>query len=141
MLMVIPNSGKVLLLFNAMCAVDTSQFEDWWIDLFQSDTLVEDESVLADFTLATFGGYVRIEQTRALFNSAVEEATYAITGNLATPSWTCTGGAPQTVYGWIMHGQDTGGIYAGQNFDAPRVMSAGAVENISPFDFRLKTLD
>jgi hypothetical protein len=138
--MVIPNEGKVVFLFICLCAQDDSFIEDFWIELFQNDVTVNDLSILGDFTAASFDGYDRIAQTRSDFNTSEAELGYAITQNLASPSWTCTGGAPQTVYGWIMYGQTTNIVYAGQNFDAPRVMSPGAKEDISPFDFRLKTL-
>jgi len=140
MRMVITDAGKVEALFSALCAVDTALFEDWWIELFKSNTTVTSASVLSDFTLADFAGYLRVSQTRAQFHGAAITGTVARTGNLNSVSFSSTDGAGQLVYGWIMVGKVSGDVFAGQNFDLPRNMNSGAVESLDPFNFDLATL-
>lgn len=140
MLMIVTDAGKVRLLFSALCATDTLLFESWWIELFQSNTTVTDASALGDFTLADFPGYSHVEQTRAQFNSAAIVDHVASTTNLQSVTFGCTGGSGQTIYGWLLVGQDTGELYAGQNFDTPRVMRDGAEQLLNPFDFLLSSL-
>jgi len=138
--MVICNSGKVRALFNALCALDASTFEDWWIELFKSNTTVVAASILSEFSIADFPGYVHVSQTRAEFFGAGIVADRAQTENTSSVTFTCSGGGGQYVYGWLMVGKTSGDIFAGQNFDVPRLMNGGAIESLDPFDFALQTL-
>jgi hypothetical protein len=138
MLMVIPNEGKQLWLYYVLSS-DGSDVEDFVVDLFSSNTTVVDASTGADFTIATFSGYAQVSVPRTDFGSTSIVSNVAQIDDTTPPAFTCSGGSPQTVYGWIMRGAVSGTIYAGQNFDTPRVMSGGASETLTPFRFKLKT--
>jgi hypothetical protein len=138
MLMVIPDEGKLKWLYNAICT-DGSDLEDFVVDLFQNNESVDDDSTQADFVIATFTGYVQASAPRANFAAPVISSHIATTQNYSYPNFVCSGGSPQTVYGWIMRGSASGIIYAGQNFDVPRVMSGGATEAVYPFVLAFKT--
>lgn len=138
MLGVVPDEGKVLWLYWAL-VTDGSDLEDFIVDLFASNTVVDDASTAADFTLATFTGYLQVPIARGDFSSPVIVSDVAETNNPTAPQFNCTGGAPETCYGWIMRGDTSGKIVFGQNFDVPRVMSAGASELLSPFTLKFKS--
>ncbi len=139
--MVIPTDGQVIWLFFCMVEGNTTDFEDWWLDLFVNPETVAQESIADDFTLATFGGYSSYSLTRASFErTAWTGGTQSITERAGYPSWECTGVPNQTVYGWIMRGKTTNALYAGQNFVTPRLMSLGAIMALNPFQFRMQTL-
>lgn len=140
MKMVVANGGKVSALFNAMCAASGSLFEDWWVELFKSNTTVVAGSILSDFTLADFLGYTKVSQTRAQFFAAGIISDRAETENTQSVSFSSTDPSGQLVYGWIMYGKTSGDVFAGQNFDSPRDMNSGAVESLDPFNFSLQTL-
>ena len=140
MLMRVTDGGKVRLLFNALVATNPPLLEDFWVELFKSNTTVVDASVIGDFTLADFPGYTHVEQTRVQFNGAAIVAHVAHTTNTQSVTFTCSGGSGQTVYGWLLVGKDTGELYAGQNFDTPRDMTSGAIIDLDPFDFALASL-
>lgn len=134
--MVIPNEGKAAWLDDLFGGVAP---EDFLVDLFQSNTTVVNASTAADFTIATFTGYNQVALARAGFSAAAIVANVAVTTSAVAPTFLCTGGAAQTVYGWILRGDTTGLVYAGQNFDVPRVMSNGISQALDPFAIRLKT--
>jgi len=136
--MVIPNEGKLLWLYWAL-GTDGSDLEDFVVDLFSSNTTVVDASTATDFTIATFTGYAQVPVDRADFAAPSISSNVAIIDDSTFPVFTCTGGSPQTVYGWIMRGATSGDIVAGQNFDSPRVMNPGATESLDPFEFKFKT--
>lgn len=136
-MMVMPNEGKLKVLEEVFRATATR--ESFVLDLFQSNTTVADSSTAASFTIATFTGYTQIAISRSLWNAAVIAANIGtITTNFA-PTFTCTGGSSQTVYGWILRGATSNVVYFGENFATPRVMTAGASENLDPFTIKDKT--
>lgn len=135
--MVIPNEGKTQMLEQLFRTAAAR--EDFKLDLFQSNTTVGNASTAGDFTIATFTGYAQAAIARADFSAATVVSNEGSITKTAAPTFTCSGGSPQTVYGWILRGATTGVIYAGQNFDTPRVMSTGAVEAIDPFTIKDKT--
>lgn len=138
MSMVIPNEGKVLLWDRALCA-PTNAPEDYVVKLFKTNVTVVDASTLADFTIADFTGYADVPVARTAFPLPTISSNIAQTTKAAPPSFDCTGGASQTVYGWLLVGATSGKIIAGQNFTTPRVMVAGSNETLSPFTFKFQT--
>jgi hypothetical protein len=138
MSMVIPNEGKLLWLDRAL-RTPTNAPEDYVCQLFQSNTTVVDASTLTDFTIATFPGYADVSVPRSAFGAPTISSNIAQTVVGASPSFDCTGGAGQTVYGWLLVGAVSGKIIAGQNFAAPRVMVTGANETLAPFTFKFQT--
>ena len=135
--MVIPDEGKVLWIESVFSTAGAG--EAFHVDLFSSNTTVGDSSTGADFTIATFTGYAQVSIARADFDPATITSHVAELTDPTYPTFTCSGGSPQTVYGWIMRGATSGKIYAGQNFDSPRVMAAGATEQLNPFTISFKT--
>lgn len=135
--MVIPNEGKQLILEELFRA--SSSRESFVLDLFSSNTTVGDASTGADFTIATFTGYAQVAIARADFSAATVVSNVGQIDKSAAPSFTCSSGSAQTVYGWILRGASSGKIYAGQNFDVARSMAAGATESIDPFRIKSKT--
>lgn len=135
--MVIPNEGKQLILDELFRLATTR--ESFVLDLFQSNTTVVDASTGADFTIATFTGYAQVAISRGSFSAATIVSNVGQIDKTSAPTFTCSGGSSQTVYGWILRGATSGIIYAGQNFDTPRVMAPTAVEAIDPFRIKSKT--
>jgi hypothetical protein len=136
--MVVTNAGKLKFL-RACQGIDPHPHDTWFLDLFRNDYFPVDESTLADFTVASFTGYVQVE----IYEGVLGEP--AIVGNVAestfapAPTFTCTGGAPQMVYGWYLSAEEGGEAYLAQRFDVPRLMSPGTVEQLDPFTLRLKS--
>jgi len=135
--MVIPNEGKVKILDELFRL--TGARESFVLDLFKNNETVDDDSTGADFTIADFGGYAQVAIARGDFDAAVEVSNEGSITKTTVPTFSCTSGAAQTVYGWILRGASSGIIYAGQNFDSPRVMAPGAVEALDPFTIKDKT--
>lgn len=137
--MVVPNEGKIILLDRAFCTPANAP-EDYSLRLFQNNVTVNDASTLADFVIATFTGYGNVSITRASMPTPTITANVAYTERATDPTFTHTGGASQTVYGWILVGVTSGKVLLGQNFDVAHLMSLGAVVTIDPFKVGLKTL-
>lgn len=134
--MVMPDEGKARvgdIIFHGTAG------EDYVLDLFKSNTTVVDTSTGSDFTIANFTGYNQISITRASISTAVIVAAVAVNARAVAPVFSCTGGAAQVVYGWILRGASSGLLYFGQNFDTPRTMGPGATETLDPFQFKTKT--
>ncbi len=138
MLMVSPNEGKLLVEYWAFGS-DGSDLEDFVVDLFSSNTTVVDASTGADFTIATFTGYAQFDVARADFASPTIVSNVALINDPTPPTFSCSAGSPQTVYGWIMRGAVSGKVIVGQNFDTPRVMAPGTTETLDPFTLKTKT--
>jgi hypothetical protein len=135
--MVCPDEGKIQILdelFRIAGARDT-----FVLDLFQNNEVVDDASTAADFTIATFTGYAQVAIARDDWNVAIILGGDGVIDTLVAPEFECTGGASQTVYGWILRGAGTGIIYFGQNFDTPRLMAPAATETIDPMRIRAAT--
>ncbi len=134
--------GLLKVLANALWDETSVYREPWYIELFKSNTTIVYASVIADFTLADFTGYSHVAYTRAdNIGVAVYTGDRVITQGTIHPTFTCTGGSPQTVYGWLAVGQTSGVVWFGQNFATPRVMTNGASEVLNPFLVQAKTLD
>jgi len=136
--MVIPNAGKAWLLDEILKV--TSSRPTFTLDLFQSNTTVVDASVPADFTISTFPGYAQIAIARADWDAAVVVANQGKSVKTISPVFSCSSGGPQNVYGWILRVAGVSVILAGQNFDVPRVASAGWIETLNPFQILSQTL-
>lgn len=138
MKMVCTNNGKLKAL-DLFFGAGGSPGEDFIVELFQNNYTPVDGSLTADFTAATFTGYSAVtfldgDMSAATIISNVGNA------NLATaPTFNCTGGSAQTVYGWYLRGSTTGLTYFAQKFDTPRSMVSGAVEALDPFTFKDKS--
>jgi len=135
--MVIPDEGKTKILDELFRT--TSAREDFVLDLFQNNVVVNDLSTFTDFTVSTFQGYAQVSVTRGSFNAAIIVGGVGAITKAAAPTFTCSGGSAQNAYGWILRGASSGIIYAGQNFDVVRSMSTGATESIDPFTIKDKT--
>jgi hypothetical protein len=119
---------------------DGSTVEDFTCHLFSNNYTVVDATTLADFTQATFTGYSSVAVARADFSAPAITSNVAYANTSAPPTFTCTGGSAQLVYGWYLVGDSSGKVYAAQNFAAARNMATGATEQLDPFKFGLQTL-
>lgn len=138
MLMVIPDEGKLKWLYWALCTAG-GDLEDFTLRLFQNNITPDDDTVLADFTEATFGGYAAVAITRAAMGAPAISSHVAYSTKSVAPVFTCTSGSAQTVYGWYLESNTSHKCVATQRFDAARSMSPGATESIDPFKIGLKT--
>ena len=136
--MLIPDEGKLLWLYWALCT-DGSDLEDFTLRLYKNNFTPDDNTVLADFTEATFGGYGAVGIARASMGTPTIVSHVAESTRSSAPVFTCTSGSSQTVYGWYLESNTTNKCVATQAFDTPRVMSPGATESIDPFKMDLKT--
>lgn len=136
--MLIPDEGKLLWLYWALCT-NGSDLEDFTLRLYKNNFVPDDSTVLADFTEATFTGYGAVGIARSAMASPVIVSHVARSTKSVAPVFSCTGGSPQTVYGWYLESNTTNKCVATQEFDSPRVMSNGATESIDPFRMDLKT--
>ncbi len=139
--MVFTSEGLLRVLANALWDVTHVYEEDFWIELFKSNTTVAYASVIGDFTLADFTGYTHVSYTRATFvGVGTASGDRVVTQGIATPTFSCTGGSSQTVYGWLAVGKTSGVVWFGQNFATARVMTNGASEVLDPFVVYAKTI-
>ncbi len=138
MLMVCTNDGKLYFLSLAM-GVDLFGADDWTLRLFANDYTPEDASVTADFTEASFTGYVEWGIPAGSMPAPTIVADVAESDLTPPPFFTCTGGAPETVYGWYLTADGSGDTLLAQRFEDPREMVPGAVESLDPFKIKLKT--
>lgn len=136
--MVIPNEGKLLLLAWAI-RDDTLFVGGYIVGLYSNNYTPANSSVLADFTPASFVGYSVVALARLDFAPPVILSNVAYITSSVTPIYDCTGGAPETVYGWYMADGSLTHVIAAQRFDVPRVMSTGTEEALDPFRIALKT--
>lgn len=135
--MVEPNEGKQVTLDELFRL--TSTRPTWTLKLFSSNTTVGDASTGADFTIATFTGYSNVSIARADWGAATVVSNVGQITKSSAPSFTCTGGSSQTVYGWILVDASSGTIWFGQNFDTPITMIPGATIAIDPMRIKNKT--
>jgi len=127
----VPNAA-LLRLLDWMLKEDTSAVEDLALRLFTSMTTPGRNSVTADFTEATFGGYSQRLLPRAAYGPAVLDTNTAkmtLTGDALT--WTPTDSG-QTVRGCFIVGQGSNLLYAARVFASPRVMATGVPFNLFP---------
>jgi hypothetical protein len=140
MLMVVLNEGKKFFLNNALNPSESTA-PPYVVKLYSNDYTPVDGSNAGNFTEATFPGYAPVVINGDDFEAAVIVADVAHSTSVVTPSYTCTGGAGQLVYGWFMIENDFGTAILAQRFNVPRNMITGAVESLNPFKISLKTLD
>ena len=136
--MVIPNEGKILWEYWALCSPGTD-LEEFVIDLYQNNYTPVDGSSAGNFTVATFPGYAQVALLRANFSAPSITANVAYTQYSSAPDFSCTGGGGQLVYGWYMRGATSGKVLAAQAFAIARNMTPGASESINPLQFALKS--
>src|SRR5689334_10427768 len=132
--MVMPDEGKAEVLEELFRS--TGSRPTWTLYLFSSNTTVADASVFADFTIATFTGYSNVSIARADWSAAVVSSNIGNITKTSAPSFSCTGGSPQNVYGWILRNASSGKLWFGQNFDSPISMVNGATLAIDPFTIK-----
>lgn len=135
--MVMPDEGKADVLDELFRL--TSSRPTWTLYLFSSNTTVGDASTFSDFTIATFTGYSNISIARADWSAATVSSNIGNITKTTAPTFSCTGGSAQNVYGWILRSAISGKIWFGQNFDTPINMVNGATLAIDPMTIKDKT--
>ena len=136
-LMVIPDEGKILWLYWALCT-DGSDLEDFILKTYKNNYTPVDGSTAGDFTESNFTGYSSVAIARSSLPDPTITSHVAITTRSAVPTFTCTAGAAQDMYGWYLVGAVSGDVVAAQRFDNPRNMAPGAQEQIQ-VQFKFKT--
>lgn len=127
---VIPNEGKQLILDE--CFRLTTTRESFILYGFKSNTTVGNASTFADFTISDFTGYSNVNIARGDWTAATVVSNQGKIVKTTAPTFTCTAGGGQLMYGVLLVGATSGKIYAGGNFSTARNMSAGSVEAIDP---------
>lgn len=137
--MVIPDEGKLKWLKWAVtsAAVETDSYQ---VDLFKNDYMPVAASTRASFVACDFAGYEEQRVYREDGSDPVIVVDAAETTFATPPTYTCTGGVPQTAYGWVMIDNESEIVLAAQRFDVPRLMAPGAVLTLDPFTLKLRTL-
>lgn len=136
--MLIPDAGKIKAVEEVFRA--TGSREGFSLRLFTDPAAVTDTDLLDNYSIADFGGYANIAIARSSFEVAVIVGERATLLRLPAPSWTMTSGAPQTVNGWLLVGDTTDTIYAGQTFDVPHTFTVGATLTLDPFQIQCATI-
>lgn len=138
MKMVIPDEGKTVALDTEMKSSGTAS-ETWHVRLYSNNYTPVNSSTASDFTEATFTGYAEVDIAPSDWGASAIVSNVAYSTSGVTPAFTCSGGSPQTVYGWYAVGATSGKVRAAQKFDTARVMSTGATETLNPAKMALKT--
>lgn len=138
--MVIPDEGKLKLAYWQF-GTDGSDLPNFTLHLYDNDYTPDDDTTASDFTEATFTGYAAIAILRSEFGAPAIIAHVAYITRTPVPSFECTAGGPDLVYGWYLLTDDDDTVIAAQRFDVPRSMSAGAEEFLDPFRIGTKTLE
>lgn len=124
--------AALLRLLNWMIRDDTATVEDLALRLFTNAATPGRNSVTADFTEATFGGYSQRALPRAIYGPAVLD-THTAKMTLAGPAlqWlpTTTG---QNLRGCFVVGQGSNLLYAARLFATPRETVAGVMLKLFP---------
>lgn len=131
-LMVIPNEGKLLWLDQAL-SLNGAGGENFLLALYQNNYTPVDASTIGSFTQATFPGYADVPLTRASFGTSALVGNIAYSTYPSVPTYTCSGGGGQIVYGWVMYGASSNKVYAAGLLSASRNMVTGAVLTLNPF--------
>lgn len=137
--MVVPNEGKLdwtEIIISALATDDPTLR----VRLYTVDITLDDATVLADFTEATFTGYSEYPIDNSLWTNSTLISNVAYLEYTPAPVFTCTGGAAQTVYGWYLVDGTTGHVLACAKFASARVMASGSTETLDPFQIGLQTL-
>jgi hypothetical protein len=134
--MVIPDAGQLLWLTWAL--IDSGEtLESYTLHLYSNDYTPVQDTVTESFTEATFPGYSAIDYARDDFGAPATVDDIAVSTLSPTPTWTCTGGGGQLIYGWYLVGATSGTCLAAQQFAAPRNMTTGSTETLDPFTISL----
>lgn len=137
---VVPNDG--LKQQAGLCwATPGTYTEDFKVDLYQNNHTPVQASVTADFTVATFTGYATVTVARSTFGSPSISGIAAVITSSVNPAFSCTGGANQTVYGFIITGATTGLLYFAQLFGASVTMAPGATLTLTPFTLSQESIN
>ena len=127
----IPNAG-VLRFLDWMLKEDTSLVEQLALRLYTSLTTPGRNSVTADFTEATFGGYSQRILARSDFGPATLDAnTGRITLSGAALSWLPTTSG-QVLQGSFIVGVGSNLLYSARLFATPREVTAGTRLKLFP---------
>lgn len=114
-------------------AVNGPESADLVVGLYQNDytpAVGDDGSAIVN---ATFPGYVEVTILHGDFPPSSMVGDEAVSTTPVTPTYDCTGGGGQTVYGvWVS--ESAGGLFLGAGrFDTPLLMIPGARLVLSPF--------
>lgn len=136
--MIIPDAGKIKAVEEVFRSAGPR--EGFFLRLFTDPPMAGNLLTLDDYTFPSFTGSGPIAIARVSFQPALIVGARAQLLRLPAPSWTMTAGLPETVYGWILYGDTTDIIYAGQTFDEPHTFTVGATLTLDPFKIDCETI-
>lgn len=114
----VPDVGEKIILNSLRLGTGIG---NWFCMLYQNNYTPVDASVFADFTEATFNGYVAQSFT---FAAATTVATRGKVVANAPCVFTCTGGSPSnTIYGYMIGDTLTGEVVWAERFGSSQFMS------------------
>jgi hypothetical protein len=133
---IVPNEGLLEWLFWAFDDSDEPQ-EDFVVDIFQNNFTPTYTSTGSDFTVASFPGYSQVALPRASFTTITAMSGVGTIVSTISPTWTCTGGSGQTVYGWYMRGASSGKVLGAQLFPTAPVLTNGISVSLGPMTWQM----
>lgn len=134
--MLIPNEGLnewMLWAFDDSGVVQ----EDFVVDLFQNNYTPVYTSTGSNFTVATFPGYAQVAVPRSSFAAPTSTGGVGTIVSSVQPTWTCSGGSGQTVYGWYMRGATSGKVLGTQTFASPVNMVNGISVTLGAMTYQM----
>lgn len=122
--LVLPNDGLPSLL-QWMLREAIAGVPDLVFTLWVNDLEPDQDTVLADLTIASFGGFQEQTLTRAGWTSPVIDAGQAVsTWGTVPTEWTVTQG-PEEIFGWAAYNPDTLQLVIVERFDVSRTPGVG----------------
>ena len=137
--MVILNAGKQILLDQAFAESETGD-EDYVCCLYSNNHTPLAPDTVSNFTLCNFTGYANVSVPRSSFSASTIASNLSVLVSSVNPSYTCTGGGGQTVYGFFFVGTTSGICYLAQYFTGGLALTSGLSIVLTPFQFELGTM-
>jgi len=121
--LVLTNAGELVLLRWLLKETNLTAMT-FSLHLFKNNITVNRNTVVGDFTEATFGSYAAKALTRANWTSPVTVSDKALSTYTSTAQqWSSNGGAPETIYGYYITDDDTGTALWAENFAQSRIVA------------------
>jgi len=128
---VYPNEGLPTLL-SLLLKDAAVPVVNWLMFLWVNNEVPDQDSVLADFDVATFTGYSDVTITRATWTAPAIVANKAVSTYGTTPTlWTATG-AFEDIYGYGIYRPDTSKLLIVERFAALVDLSVTPIIGVLP---------
>lgn len=123
MALIAANEGELTLL--GWMLRDTSVTDGVHVHLYTNDYTPLATSTVASFTEATFTGYADVTLSRATWGAPSTVSGKASSTYGTDPTFTCSGGASQTCYGYYVTTVDDATLLWAERFDTSRTIASG----------------